>query len=213
MGRANGSISNRAVHVLGRIVRAGPCGKAISDCSAATMVLGSAHETQLCDIARGRIIACWLRGNAVSAWHGHGPTTPSVSVERPGAETLRPQARPVGEATSALGHRSQGADTIATAQWRRTATRRDPALLAAMRPGRNLASLGSPSEQGFWLRTGLVTRVRQGRVELADGSNALRVELRPSGAAPGAGSQLSLATFRALDAPLTQLVRLRVFAE
>jgi len=46
-----------------------------------------------------------------------------------------------------------------------------------------------------------------------DGGGALRVELRPSGAPPGAGSQLSLAAFRALDVPLTQLLPLEVFAE
>jgi len=79
--------------------------------------------------------------------------------------------------------------------------------------GTTLASLGSPTEQGLWLRTGLVTRVEPGRVVRTDGGGALRVELRPSGAPPGAGSQLSLAAFRALDVPLTQLLPLEVFAE
>ncbi|MGY6703961.1 D-galactarate dehydratase [Roseinatronobacter sp.] len=77
--------------------------------------------------------------------------------------------------------------------------------------GETLAGLGAPTDTGLWLRTGLVTQVMQGRVEAPDGTTAL-VELRPSGAPAGAGSQLSLDGFRALGVPLTQLVRLRVTA-
>jgi len=36
--------------------------------------------------------------------------------------------------------------------------------------------------------------------------------LRPSGGEPGAGSQISLAAMRLLDAPLTGLLELSVFA-
>jgi hypothetical protein len=79
--------------------------------------------------------------------------------------------------------------------------------------GETLASLGSPTEQGFWLRTGLVNRVQQGRVERAGSTETLQVELRPSGNAPESGSQLSLAAFRALGVPLTELVPLRVLAQ
>ncbi|MDD7971323.1 D-galactarate dehydratase [Roseinatronobacter alkalisoli] len=77
--------------------------------------------------------------------------------------------------------------------------------------GETLASLGAPSEPGLWLRTGLVTQTTPGRVEAPGGASA-QVELRPSGGAAGAGSQLSLDGFRALGVPLTQLVRLRVIA-
>ena len=78
--------------------------------------------------------------------------------------------------------------------------------------GQTLATLGSPTEQGFWLRTGLVTRVQPGRVILPDG-RGVAVELRPSGQPAGAGSQLSLAAFRALELPLTQLVTVAVSTE
>ncbi|NBD29495.1 MAG: D-galactarate dehydratase, partial [Alphaproteobacteria bacterium] len=42
---------------------------------------------------------------------------------------------------------------------------------------------------------------------------SIAVELRPSGGAPGAGSQVSLAAMRLLEAPLTGLPELVLFAE
>ncbi|MBD3787934.1 MAG: D-galactarate dehydratase [Sphingomonadales bacterium] len=143
---------------------------------------------------------------------GSRPSAPSVAVQSPGLDTLRPLARP-GARGAALGQRGQTAEALdTTTQAERDAAQAvDTASGAAL--GETLASLGSPTEQGFWLRTGLVTRVTQGRVERVDGSGAIRVELRPSGAAPGAGSQLSLAAFRALGAPLTELLPLRVLSD
>ncbi|WP_141655928.1 D-galactarate dehydratase [Roseibaca calidilacus] len=122
---------------------------------------------------------------------GTPPDAPRVAVASPDGDTPRPEARPDGSRDMP--------DT--------------PGNAGAAALGTTLASLGSPTEQGLWLRTGLVTRVEPGRVVRTDGGGALRVELRPSGAPPGAGSQLSLAAFRALDVPLTQLLPLEVFAE
>ncbi len=79
--------------------------------------------------------------------------------------------------------------------------------------GRTVASLGDPTQGGAWLVTGLVTQATPGRVtDLASGART-RVELRPSGAAPGAGSRLSLAGFQALGLPLTALPDLEVTRE
>ncbi len=126
----------------------------------------------------------------------------------PGSDTPRPAPRPGG--AGGLGATGQSADALD----RSTEAERIAALVPAAAGGRELgetlASLGGVSEAGMWLRTGLVREVTLGQVTLRDGSATLQVELRPSGAAPGAGSQLSLAAFRALDLPLTQLVRLRV---
>ena len=51
-----------------------------------------------------------------------------------------------------------------------------------------------------------------GRVTTAAGQS-VALELRPSGAAPTAGSHLSLAAMRALGLPLGQLATIRVFAD
>ena len=68
-------------------------------------------------------------------------------------------------------------------------------------------SLGSPAEQGFWLKSSLVDAARPGRVSVEGQSVA--VELRPGTGA----AQLSLAAFRALGLPLTGLPEVTVTAE
>ncbi len=139
------------------------------------------------------------------------PTAAAVAVQTPDGDTTRPQNRPVaGQVLGTGGARSADAlDRTSDAQ--RAAALAPPATGGAAL-GETLAALGSPSEQGFWLRTGLVDRVRSGRVSVP-GGGSVAVELRPSGQPVGAGSQLSLAAFRALNLPLTQLVTLTVAAE
>lgn len=73
--------------------------------------------------------------------------------------------------------------------------------------GRVAVSLGNPAEQGFWLRTTLVTVAGKGRVETA-GGQSVAVDLLPG----ESGAQLSLAAFRALGLNLTDLPEVSVFA-
>ena len=84
------------------------------------------------------------------------------------------------------------------------------ASAAEQRLGTTIASLGSPTEPGIWLKTPLVKSVRSGRVVYQDKS--VNVELRPSGGAPGSGSQISLAAMRLIGAALTGLPEIEVFA-
>ncbi len=76
--------------------------------------------------------------------------------------------------------------------------------------GTTIASLGPPTEPGIWLKTPLVTTLTEGRVEYQ--GKSINIELRPSGGAAGSGSQISLAAMRLLDAPLTGLPEISVFA-
>jgi hypothetical protein len=157
------------------------------------------------------ICSVTISGCGMTPFSSPMPGEPDVIVQPAEQATLRPLPRP-GTRGGPLGAVGQPADALdRTTPQERSQARGDSTGGLAL--GRTLASLGSPSEQGFWLRTGLVTRVQGGRVDLADGGGSIRVELRPSGTAPEAGSQLSLAAFRALDVPLTQLVPLRVFAD
>lgn len=136
-----------------------------------------------------------------------------VAVQSPDAETPRPAERPQRAAAQALGRSGQTADMLDRTSPEERAAALAPAAGRTQFLGDTLASLGGVSEPGLWLRTGLVRETTQGRVELQRGTGSLRVELRPSGAAAGAGSQLSLAAFRSLDVPLSELVALRVYAE
>lgn len=76
--------------------------------------------------------------------------------------------------------------------------------------GTTIANLGNPTDPGIWLRTPLVSEVQQGRVEYK--GNSVNVELRPSGGVAGSGSQISLAAIRLIEAPLTSLPEVTVYA-
>ncbi|WP_296417200.1 hypothetical protein [Pseudooctadecabacter sp.] len=78
------------------------------------------------------------------------------------------------------------------------------------RLGTTIASLGSPTDPGIWFKTPLVSSVTQGRIEYA--GNSVSVELRPSGGPAGSGSQISLAAMRLIEAPLTGLPEVTVYA-
>jgi len=78
------------------------------------------------------------------------------------------------------------------------------------RLGTTIASLGSPTDPGIWFKTPLVSAVTQGRIEY--NGNSVNVELRPSGGAVGSGSQISLAAMRLIEAPLTALPEVAVYA-
>ncbi len=78
------------------------------------------------------------------------------------------------------------------------------------RLGTTIATLGSPTDPGIWFKTPLVTSVTQGRIEF--NGNSVSLELRPSGGAPGSGSQISLAAMRLIEAPLTGLPEITVYA-
>ncbi len=75
--------------------------------------------------------------------------------------------------------------------------------------GVTLATLGSPTDPGIWVKTPLVDALTQGRVEYQ--GESINVELRPSGGDAGSGSQISLPAMRLLNAPLTGVIELSVF--
>ena len=135
-----------------------------------------------------------------------------VGVESPDPETPRPETRPVGAGIRPPPGARTAEEFDTTTAAERVAALAPPAA-ATRELGRTIASLGAPSEPGYWLRTPLVDAVRAGRVRHEPSGASVRVELRPSGGAPGSGSQLSLAAFRALELPLTDLPELLVLAE
>lgn len=77
--------------------------------------------------------------------------------------------------------------------------------------GVTIASLGAVGEAGIWLKTPLVDAPAKGRVEYPEKGTAVAVDLIPLDAAPGAGSQISLAAMRLIEADLTALPELRVY--
>lgn len=74
--------------------------------------------------------------------------------------------------------------------------------------GTTTVALGSPVEQGFWLKSALVASAGQGKVVTTSGAS-VAVELQPG----SGGALLSLAAYRALGLSLTDLPEVTVFAQ
>lgn len=128
---------------------------------------------------------------------------PEIAVtENPGDTVTHPQARPGSAVTQPGTPPGAAADGTVPAA---------PQPAADGMLGETLAGLGATGGPGLWLMTGLVSAPRAGRVESPAGAT-LDVELRPSGAAPSAGSTLSLQAMQALRLPLGQLATLKVYA-
>ncbi|WP_171054546.1 D-galactarate dehydratase [Roseovarius arcticus] len=78
--------------------------------------------------------------------------------------------------------------------------------------GTTIASLGAPGEPGFWLKTPLVKKPGPGRVVYPANGKSVKVDLIPLGGDAGAGSRMSLAALRVIEAPLTGLPEVQVFS-
>ncbi len=87
-----------------------------------------------------------------------------------------------------------------------------PAPSGDGRLGTTVASIGDPTEPGFWIKTPLVSERQAGRLFYAASGRSVQVQLIPSGGAEGSGSSVSLAAMRLLDAPLEGLPELVVYA-
>lgn len=159
---------------------------------------------------------------------------PESRPEAPGADVgedmvaeggrLRPKARPAslsGTSTSTSAPRPpRGARTVA--QFDTTSKAERAAATAPPKPtgsaggekklGRTIASLGSPTEPGFWLKTPLVDDPTPGRAVYTANGKSVKVDLIPIDGPATAGSRMSLPALRLLDAPLAGLPELEVFA-
>jgi len=77
--------------------------------------------------------------------------------------------------------------------------------------GRTVASLGDPTQAGFWIKTPLVDAAGTGRVVFPGSGKSSQVELIPLDGPATGGSQLSLAAMRLIEAPLTDLPTVEVY--
>ncbi|WP_298912914.1 hypothetical protein [uncultured Roseobacter sp.] len=76
--------------------------------------------------------------------------------------------------------------------------------------GQTVASLGSPAEPGFWLKTPLVSDETMGKVRNPATGKTVAVTLIPIAGPETAGSRMSLAAMRLLGVNLTDLVTVDV---
>lgn len=134
---------------------------------------------------------------------------PEPQVGASATDEMRPRSRPPGGLAPPATARTQDAFDTTTAQERAAA--QTPAAAGERMLGRTVASLGSPSEPGFWLKTPLVGQEMSGRVVYPATGQSVRVTLIPIGGPATGGSRLSLPALRLLGAPLTGLSDVEVF--
>lgn len=77
--------------------------------------------------------------------------------------------------------------------------------------GTTIASLGDPTDPGFWIKTPLVKAAAKGKVVDPATGKAVNVNLIPLAGDPGAGSQVSLSAMRELGVNLTALPEIEVW--
>lgn len=128
-----------------------------------------------------------------------GGGAPPPTVSRPAPATAQP--------IPAAGARSAETLDQSTPQARAAATRTGAAGPVL---GKTVATLGSPAEQGFWLKTPLVSDRGPGQVRNPATGKSVAVTLIPIDGPATAGSRLSLSAMRALEVGLTDLVTVDV---
>lgn len=136
---------------------------------------------------------------------GEGPLRPNA---RPETLNTTPAARPPANARTVEQFDTTSADekkAAAAAAEEKAASGEGRAL------GRTVASLGNAAEPGLWIKTPLVSAPAKGRVVHAKTGKAVELDLIPLDGPKTAGSQLSLAALRVIDAPLTDLTEVDVF--
>ena len=130
-----------------------------------------------------------------------------VDAVVPNSDLIRPKLRPAG-----LGRvvpkaaRTVEEFDVTTAEERQEAAA-VPAAAVEAKLGLTVASLGDPTQAGFWIKTPLVKSAGKGRVVYPGSGKSVQVDLIPIEGESSAGSRLSLAAFRIIEAPLTELPR------
>ncbi|WP_415182930.1 hypothetical protein [Phaeovulum sp.] len=137
-----------------------------------------------------------------------GPFAPRPS--KPGAPTSAATAPMIAPSPKPSARTVEEFDTTSPEQ--RAAARAKPSAQGGRELGRSIASLGDPTEPGFWVRSPLVKVAGKGRIVDAATGTSVQVDLIPLPGDAGAGSQVSLPALRLLGVPLTALPEVIVYA-
>lgn len=130
----------------------------------------------------------------------------------PQMDQVRPKSRPAGLGRAVPKAARTVEEFDVTTKEERTAAAAVPSEASEKRLGLTVASLGDPTQAGFWIKTPLVNAPSKGRVVFPGSGKSVQVDLIPIEGADSAGSRLSLAAFRIIDAPLTELPEVEVFS-
>ena len=161
------------------------------------------------------VVILAVAGCAIPPATDDTPDVNDVSVEATDSGQLRPLARPATLNTT-IKAPPQAARTVEEFDTT-TDEQRSDALAEASDAGgeralgTTVASLGSPTEPGFWLKTPLVSAPTKGKVVYPANGKSVAVDLIPIDGPKTAGSRMSLPAMRLIEAPLTGLPEVQVF--
>ncbi|MDB6177808.1 hypothetical protein PAF17_09875 [Paracoccus sp. Z330] len=134
-----------------------------------------------------------------------GPVDTKLSAEQVAAATAvtrAPAPKPAARATAAQ------LDTTTAEQ--KVAAAKAPEV-AETRLGTTVASLGDPTEGGFWIKTPLVKSRGIGRIVNPGNGKSAKVDLIPLDGPQSGGSQVSLPALQLIGVSLTDLPTIEVY--
>lgn len=131
-----------------------------------------------------------------------GPELTGTAPRTPG-KTLSSAPRPSPAARTAAQF-----DTTSREQKAQAAA---PPASAERRLGTTVASLGDPSQPGFWIKTPLAKSETDGRIVNPANGKSAKVRLIPMGGPASAGSQVSLPALQLIGVSLTDLPMIEVY--
>ncbi|RCW85860.1 hypothetical protein [Paracoccus lutimaris] len=138
------------------------------------------------------------------------PATGSPVIAGPVLKGTAP--RTPGKTSSVGAPAGQSADALNTTSSTERAEAAAPPATAERRLGSTVASLGDPSQPGFWVKTPLVQSETNGRIVNPANGKSAKVRLIPLGGAAGGGSQVSLPALQLIGVSLTDLPTIEVYS-
>lgn len=141
------------------------------------------------------------RPDGATAAPASSAATPE-EIQAAAAITRAPAPRPAARASAAQLDTTTAAQKAAAAK---------PAEKPETKLGNTIASLGDPTEPGFWIKTPLVKARSVGRIVNPANGKSSKVDLIPLDGPASAGSQVSLPAMQLLGLSLTDLPTIEVY--
>lgn len=165
-----------------------------------------------CALSLLALTACTQNGRAPDG----APKTPGASTSSDGtaAGTTPDGTAPATPARTISAAPPPSARTAAefdtTTREQKTAAAAAPTV-KERKLGATVASLGDPSQPGFWIKTPLVKSAAEGRIVNPANGKSAKVRLIPLGGPASGGSQVSLPAMQLIGVSLTDLPTIEVY--